>query len=50
MGLFGWDSSPELNIKKLENSLSFALVTYTASLDQRFRRYEILRIDKTAKN
>jgi hypothetical protein len=31
LGLFGWDSSPELNTKKLDNSPSFPLVTYTAS-------------------
>jgi hypothetical protein len=50
LGLFGWDSSPELNTKKLENSPSFPLVTYRASLDQRFRRYIILCIGKTAEN
>jgi hypothetical protein len=49
-GLLGWDSSPELNTKKLENSPSFPSVTYTASLDQWFRGYEILRIGKTAEN
>jgi hypothetical protein len=50
LGLFGWDSSPVLNTKKLDNSPSFASVTYTASLEQRFRKYEILRIGKTAEN
>jgi hypothetical protein len=39
LGLFGWDSSPELNTKMLYNSPSFPSVTYTASLDQQFRRY-----------
>jgi hypothetical protein len=33
MGLFGWDSSPRLNTKNLENSPSFPSVTYTASTD-----------------
>jgi hypothetical protein len=50
LGLFEWDSSPELNTKKLENSHSFPSVTYTASLDQWVRRYRILRIGKTAEN
>jgi hypothetical protein len=50
LGLFGQDSSLELNTKKLENSPIFLSVTYTASSDQRFRSYGILRIDKTAKN
>jgi hypothetical protein len=50
LGLFGWDSSPELNTKKLDNSPSFPLVTYTASTDERFRRYGILRIGKTGEN
>jgi hypothetical protein len=31
LGLFGWDSSPELNTKKLGNSPRFPLVNYTAS-------------------
>jgi hypothetical protein len=48
--LFGWDSSLDLNIKKLDNSPRFPSVTYTASSDQRFRDYGILRIGKTAKN
>jgi hypothetical protein len=50
LGLFGWDSSLEFNTKKLENYPKFASVTYTASLDQRFRSYGILRIGKTAEN
>jgi hypothetical protein len=50
MGLFGWDSSLELNTKKLYNSPIFSLVTYTASSNQRFRSYRILRISKTAEN
>jgi hypothetical protein len=50
LGLFGWDSFPELNTKKLENSHIFPSVTYTASSDQWFRRYGILRIGKTAEN
>jgi hypothetical protein len=50
LGLFGWDSFPELNTKKLDNSPRFPLIIYTASLDQRFRRYRILRIGKTAEN
>jgi hypothetical protein len=49
LGLFGWDSSPELNMKKLDNSPVFPLVTYTASTDQRFRRYGILCISKLLK-
>jgi hypothetical protein len=43
-------SSPELNTKKLNNFPSFTSVTYTASTDQQFRRYGILRIGKTAEN
>jgi hypothetical protein len=50
MGLFGWDFSLEMYTKKLDNSPSFLSVTYTASSDQRFRRYGILRIGKTAEN
>jgi hypothetical protein len=50
LGLFSWDSSLELDTKKLDNSLRFPSVTYTASLDQRFRSYGILRISKTAEN
>jgi hypothetical protein len=50
LGLFGWDSSPELNTKKLYNSPRFPSVTYRASLDQRFRRYGIFPIGKTAEN
>jgi hypothetical protein len=46
--LFGWDSSPELNTKKFENSPSFPSVTYIVSSDQRFTKYEILYIGKTA--
>jgi hypothetical protein len=49
LGLFGWDSSPELNTKKLDNSPRFPLVTYTASADQWFRCYGILCNSKTAK-
>jgi hypothetical protein len=30
MGLLGWDSSPELNIKSVENSPTFPLVTQSA--------------------
>jgi hypothetical protein len=48
--LLGWHSSPELNTKKLDNSPRFPSATYTASLDQRFRRYGILHIGKTAEN
>jgi hypothetical protein len=48
MWLFRSDSSPELNTKKLDNSPSFWLGTYTASLDQRFSA--ILHIGKTAEN
>jgi hypothetical protein len=50
LGLFGRDSSLELNTKKLYNSPIFPSVTYTASLEQQFRRYGILRIGKTAEN
>jgi hypothetical protein len=41
LGLLGWDSSPELNTKKLENYHTYPSVTYTASSDQQFRRYGI---------
>jgi hypothetical protein len=50
LGLFGWDSSPKWNTKKFQNSPSFPSITYTASSGQRFRRYGILRISKTAEN
>jgi hypothetical protein len=30
LGLFGWDSSPELNTKKVGNSPSFPSITYSA--------------------
>jgi hypothetical protein len=50
LGLFGRDSSLELNTKNLDNSPSFPSVTYTTLLDQRFKRYEILRIGKIAEN
>jgi hypothetical protein len=43
--LFGWDSSPELNRKKVENSPSFPSVTYSASSDRWFRSYIILKTD-----
>jgi hypothetical protein len=50
LGLLRRDSSLELSTKKLGNSPSFPPVTYTASLDQRFRSYGILGISKTAEN
>jgi hypothetical protein len=48
LGLIGWDSSPELNTKKVDNSSIFPLVTYTTSSEQQFRSYRILRNDNTA--
>jgi hypothetical protein len=48
LGLFGWDSSPGMNTKNLENSPILPSVTYSASSDQRFRRYGILKIDFAA--
>jgi hypothetical protein len=48
LGLFRWDSCLVLNTKTLENSPGFSSVTYTASSDQQFRSYGILRINKTA--
>jgi hypothetical protein len=48
MGLFGWDSSPKLNTKKLDNSPSFPLVNYIAWSEQRFTCYGILCINETA--
>jgi hypothetical protein len=48
LGLFGWDSSPELKTKKFNNAPSFLSVTYIALSDQRFRRYRILRNNNTA--
>jgi hypothetical protein len=48
LGLVEWDSSLEWNTKKLENSPSFPLVTYSPSSDTRFRCYGILKIDFTA--
>jgi hypothetical protein len=46
--LFGWDSSLDLNRKKVGNSPSFSSVTYSASSDKRFRCYRIFKIDFTA--
>jgi hypothetical protein len=48
LGLFGWDSSLDLNSKKVENSPRFSSVTYSASSDKRFRCSRILKIDFTA--
>jgi hypothetical protein len=48
MGLFGWDSSPELNSKKVDNSPRFPSVTYSASSDKRFRSYRIFKTDSSA--
>jgi hypothetical protein len=50
LGLFGWDSSLELNTKKLDHSPRFPSITYIDSSDQRFRSYGILHIGKTAEN
>jgi hypothetical protein len=47
-GTVWWDSSPDLNTKKLENSPNFPSDTYTASSDQRFRTYKILTVDIAA--
>jgi hypothetical protein len=33
LGLFGWDSSPEMNNQKLDNSSSIPSVTYLALSD-----------------
>jgi hypothetical protein len=48
LGLIGWDYSPEMNTKNLDNSPILPLVTYLASSDYRFRRYRILKIDHAA--
>jgi hypothetical protein len=48
LGPFRWDSSIEMNTKKVGNSPSITSVTYSALSDKRFRSYGLLRIDKTA--
>jgi hypothetical protein len=48
MGLFGWDSTPELNTKNLDICPVFLSVTYSALSNSRFRRYRILKIDFAA--
>jgi hypothetical protein len=47
-GLFRWDSSLELNNKKVGNTPSFPSVTSSVSSDKRFRSYGILKIGNTA--
>jgi hypothetical protein len=48
LGLFGWDSSLELNRKKVGNSPRFPSVIYSASSDKQCRCYRILTVDFTA--
>jgi hypothetical protein len=45
MGLFGYDSVPELNTKNLGNSPRFLSVTHMTLSAKRFRSYGILKID-----
>jgi hypothetical protein len=44
MGLFGYDSVPELNPKNLGNSPRFLSVTHTTLTMKRYRIYGILKI------
>jgi hypothetical protein len=48
MGLFGYNTVPELNTKNMENSPSFLSVTHTILSSKRFRSYRILKIDFAA--
>jgi hypothetical protein len=48
MGLFGYDSVPELNTKNLTNSPSFLSVTHTTLSTKQFRSYRISNIDSAA--
>jgi hypothetical protein len=45
MGLFSYDSVPELNTKNMGNSPSFLSVTHTTLSAKWFRSYGILQID-----
>jgi hypothetical protein len=48
MGLFSYNSVPELNTKNMGNSPSFLSVTHTILSAKRFRSYRILKIDFAA--
>jgi hypothetical protein len=48
MGLFGYDSVPEMNWKNMGNSPRFLSVTHTTLPAQWFRSYRILKIDFAA--
>jgi hypothetical protein len=45
MGLFSYNSIPELNTKNMGNSPSFLSITHTILSAKRFRSYRILKID-----
>jgi hypothetical protein len=48
MGLFGYNSVPELNTKNMGNCPSFLSVTHTILSAKRFRSYRISNIDFAA--
>jgi hypothetical protein len=48
MGLFSYNTVPELNTKNMENSPSFLSITHTVLSSKRFRSYKILKIDFAA--
>jgi hypothetical protein len=48
MGLFGYDSVPELNTKNLSNSPRFLSVTHTTLSAKQFRSYGLSKIDIAA--
>jgi hypothetical protein len=48
MGLFGYDSVPEMTTKNLGNSSSFLSITHMTLSTKGFRCYEILKIDFSA--
>jgi hypothetical protein len=48
MGLFGYNSLPELNTKHMGNSPSFLSITHMILFAKWFRSYSILKIDFAA--
>jgi hypothetical protein len=48
MGLFSYNSVPELNIKNMGNSPIFQSVTHTILSSKQFRSYRISKIDFAA--
>jgi hypothetical protein len=48
MGLFSYNSVPEMNIKNMGNSPIFLSVTHTILSSKQFRSYRISKIDFAA--